>query len=152
MTTRNVFVYDVLKTPQFWLVWWVLCLNVTAGIGVLGQASAMSQEMFRGKVTAVAASGFVGLFSLFNMGGRYAWSTVSDYIGRKNTYFVFFILGTILYALVPRSGEICSVAMFVAFYAVIFSMYGGGFARRNRVVVDGRALVGAGPLHVGAGR
>ena len=145
VTTRNVFVYDALKTPQFWLVWWVLCLNVTAGIGVLGQASAMSQEMFRGKVTAVAASGFVGLFSLFNMGGRYGWSTVSDYIGRKNTYFVFFVLGTVLYAFVPLSGEIGSVAMFVAFYAVIFSMYGGGFATVPAYLRDlfGTRYVGA---------
>src|SRR6059058_584770 len=89
VTTRNVFVYEALKTPQFWLIWWVLCLNVTAGIGVLGQASAMSQEMFRGHITAIAASGFVGLFSLFNMLGRFFWSSSSDYLGRKNTYFVF---------------------------------------------------------------
>src|SRR6202043_635120 len=128
ITTQNVFVYQALKTPQFWLIWWVLCLNVTAGIGVLGQASAMSQEMFKGQVTAVAASGFVGLFSLFNMGGRFVWSSTSDYIGRKNTYFVFFALGTLLYALVPYSGAIHSVALFVFCYAVIFSMYGGGFA------------------------
>src|SRR3954465_6785217 len=89
ITTKNVYVYEALKTPQFWLIWAVLCLNVTAGIGVLGQASAMSQEMFKGQVTAVAASGFVGLFSLFNMAGRFIWSSASDYIGRKNTYFCF---------------------------------------------------------------
>src|SRR5436853_4379020 len=106
ITRNDVYVYDALKTPQFWLIWWVLCLNVTAGIGVLGQASAMSQEMFRGHITAIAASGFVGLFSLFNMLGRFFWSSASDYLGRKNTYFVFFALGTILYALVPHSGEI----------------------------------------------
>jgi MFS family permease len=78
ITMQNVYVYHALKTPQFWLIWWILCLNVTAGIGVLGQASAMSQEMFRGQVTAVAASGFVGLFSLFNMAGRVVWSSTSD--------------------------------------------------------------------------
>ena len=88
ITTSDVYVYDALKTPQFWLIWGVLCLNVTAGIGVLGQASAMSQEMFPGKVTAVAAAGFVGLMSLFNMLGRFFWASTSDYIGRKNTYFV----------------------------------------------------------------
>ena len=98
ITTKNVFVYQALKTPQFWLIWWVLCLNVTAGIGVLGQASAMSQEMFPGKVTVTAAAGFVGLMSLFNMGGRFFWASVSDYIGRKNTYFVFFFLGVLLYS------------------------------------------------------
>ena len=91
-------VYEALKTPQFWLIWWVLCLNVTAGIGVLGQASAMSQEMFPGHVTAVAAAGFVGLMSLFNMAGRFFWASTSDLIGRKNTYFCFFVLGTVLYA------------------------------------------------------
>jgi MFS family permease len=96
ITSHNVFVYDALKTAQFWLVWLVLCLNVTAGIGVLGQASAMSQEVFRGRITALAASGLVGLFSLFNMGGRFFWSSVSDYMGRKNTYFVFFVLGFIV--------------------------------------------------------
>ena len=145
ITTQNVFVYDALKTPQFWLIWWVLCLNVTAGIGVLGQASAMSQEMFKGVVTPVAAAGFVGLFSLFNMGGRFCWSTVSDYIGRKNTYFVFFALGTLLYALVPHSGAIGSVAMFVICYAIIFSMYGGGFATVPAYLRDmfGTRYVGA---------
>src|SRR5579863_731610 len=76
VTTRDVYVYQALKTPQFWLIWWVLCLNVTAGIGVLGQASAMSQEMFPGRVSAVAASGFVGLMSLFNMGGRFFWASL----------------------------------------------------------------------------
>ncbi len=145
VTTRNVFVYEALKTPQFWLIWWVLCLNVTAGIGVLGQASAMSQEMFHGHITAIAASGFVGLFSLFNMLGRFFWSSSSDYLGRKNTYFVFFALGTILYALVPHSGEIGSVALFVFCYAVIFSMYGGGFATVPAYLRDifGTRYVGA---------
>src|SRR5580693_1196353 len=145
ITQNDVFVYDALKTPQFWLIWWVLCLNVTAGIGVLGQASAMSQEMFRGQVTAVAASGFVGLFSLFNMAGRVVWSSTSDYIGRRNTYFVFFALGTVLYALVPYTGAIGSVAMFVLCYAVIFSMYGGGFATVPAYLRDmfGTRYVGA---------
>ena len=145
VTTQNVFVYDALKTPQFWLIWWILCLNVTAGIGVLGQASAMSQEMFRGQITAVAASGLVGLFSLFNMIGRFFWSSTSDYIGRKNTYFVFFALGTVLYALVPYAGAIRSVALFVLCYAVIFSMYGGGFATVPAYLRDmfGTRYVGA---------
>ena len=96
ITSNDVFVYDALKTPQFWLIWWVLCLNVTAGIGVLGQASAMSQEMFPGQITPVAAAGFVGLMSLFNMGGRFFWASTSDYIGRKNTYFCFIVLGFVL--------------------------------------------------------
>jgi MFS family permease len=145
ITTENVFVYEALKTPQFWLIWWVLCLNVTAGIGVLGQASAMSQEMFKGQVTAVAASGFVGLFSLFNMAGRFIWSSTSDYIGRKNTYFCFFALGTALYALVPYTGQIHSVALFVFCYVVIFSMYGGGFATVPAYLRDmfGTRYVGA---------
>jgi MFS family permease len=145
ITSHNVFVYDALKTAQFWLVWLVLCLNVTAGIGVLGQASAMSQEMFRGRITALAASGLVGLFSLFNMGGRFFWSSVSDYIGRQNTYFVFFVLGAVLYLLVPGAGAAGSVAMFVLCYAVIFSMYGGGFATVPAYLRDlfGTRYVGA---------
>src|SRR5690349_7328898 len=128
ITDRDVFVYDALKTPQFWLVWMVLCLNVTAGIGVLGQASAMSQEMFPERVTVTAAAGFVGLMSLFNMGGRFFWASVSDYIGRKSTYFVFFFLGVLLYSLVPQTGALGNVTLFVLCFCVIMSMYGGGFA------------------------
>jgi len=145
VTTQHVYVYDALRTPQFWLIWWILCLNVTAGIGVLGQASAMSQEMFGGRITAVAASGLVGLFSLFNMGGRFAWSSISDYIGRKNTYFLFFALGTLLYALVPYAGSVGSVGLFVLCYAIIFSMYGGGFATVPAYLRDmfGTRYVGA---------
>src|ERR1700733_1490547 len=128
ITKNDVYVYDAIKTPQFWLIWWVLCLNVTAGIGVLGQASAMTQEMFPGKVSVVAAAGFVGLLSLFNMLGRFFWASTSDYIGRKNTYFCFFAIGTVLYALVPWTGQIGSVAAFVLCFVIIISMYGGGFA------------------------
>jgi MFS family permease len=145
ITTQHVFVYQALKTPQFWLIWLVLCLNVTAGIGVLGQASAMSQEMFPGKVTVTAAAGFVGLMSLFNMGGRFFWASVSDFIGRKSTYFVFFFLGVVLYALVPQTGQAGSVALFVLCFCVIISMYGGGFATVPAYLRDmfGTRYVGA---------
>ena len=145
ITTSDVFVYDALKTPQFWCIWVVLCMNVTAGIGVLGQASAMSQEMFPGKVTAVAAAGFVGLLSLFNMLGRFFWASTSDYIGRKNTYFCFFVLGTALYILVPWTGSIGSVTLFVLCFLVILSMYGGGFATVPAYLKDmfGTRYVGA---------
>jgi MFS family permease len=145
ITNRDVYVYQALKTPQFWLIWWVLCLNVTAGIGVLGQASAMSQEMFPGRVTPLAAAGFVGLMSLFNMAGRFFWASTSDFIGRKNTYFTFFVLGAILYAFVPTTGGINSVALFVLAFLVIISMYGGGFATVPAYLKDmfGTRYVGA---------
>ncbi len=128
VTSANVHLDDALKTPQFWLLWGVLCLNVTAGIGVLGQASAMSQEMFPGRITPAAAAGFVGLLSIFNMLGRFFWASTSDYIGRKSTYAIFFLLGVILYAAVPWTGQTGSIFLFVAFYGIILSMYGGGFA------------------------
>ena len=145
VTTKNVFVYEALKTPQFWLIWWVLCLNVTAGIGVLGQASAMSQEMFAGRVTPATAAGFVGLMSLFNMAGRFFWASTSDYIGRKNTYFTFFVLGAVLYAFVPYTGSSGSLVLFVSAYAIIFSMYGGGFSTVPAYLRDmfGTRYVGA---------
>jgi MFS family permease len=128
VTTSHVHVDEALRTPQFYLLWGVLCLNVTAGIGVLGQASAMSQEMFPGQITAAAAAGFVGLLSLFNMLGRFFWASTSDYIGRRNTYMIFFALGMALYAAVPWTGETGSIVLFVLFYCVIMTMYGGGFA------------------------
>jgi MFS family permease len=145
VTANDVYVYQALKTPQFWLIWIVLCMNVTAGIGVLGQASAMSQEMFPGRVTAAAAGGFVGLLSIFNMAGRFFWASTSDYIGRKNTYFIFFALGFVLYALVPYFGANGNLALFVLCFGVILSMYGGGFATVPAYLRDmfGTRYVGA---------
>ena len=145
ITRNDVFVYDSLKTPQFWLIWLILCLNVTAGIGVLGQASAMSQEMFPGRISPIAAAGFVGLMSLFNMGGRFFWASTSDYIGRKNTYFVFMVLGFTLYCLVPYMGAAGSVEGFVLCFLVIISMYGGGFSTVPAYLKDmfGTRYVGA---------
>ncbi|WAR46479.1 L-lactate MFS transporter [Methylomonas rapida] len=136
ITQNHVHIDQALKTPQFYLLWLVLCLNVTAGIGVLGQASVMIQEMFKGSVTPAAAAGFVGLLSLFNMGGRFFWSSASDYLGRKNTYFVFFVVGACLYALIPGMGQVGNVALFVILYALIMSMYGGGFSTIPAYLAD----------------
>jgi MFS family permease len=144
ITRANVHADEAVRTRQFWLLWAVLFLNVTAGIGVLGQASAMIQESFKA-IDARAASGFVGLLSLFNMGGRFAWSSLSDRIGRKATYALYFLLGAGLYALVPQASQLQSVALFVAAYALIMSMYGGGFATIPAYLRDV-----FGTLHVGA--
>lgn len=141
----DVHVDQAIRTPQFWLLWTVLLLNVTAGIGVLGQASPMIQEMFPGTISAGAAAGFVGLLSLANMVGRFGWSSLSDHIGRKRTYMVYFALGAVLYASVPSTGRAGQVVLFVAFYAVIMSMYGGGFATIPAYLRDE-----FGTMHVGA--
>jgi MFS family permease len=114
---------EAIKTRAFWLVWVVLFCNVTAGIGVLGQASPMVQEMF--SATPQAAAGFVGLLSLFNLVGRFFWSSLSDRLGRKRTYAVYLGLGMLLYAALPNAG---AQWLFVACACVILSMYGGGFA------------------------
>ena len=106
VTAANVAVDVAWRTPQFWLLWVVLCMNVSAGIGVIGQASPMIQEIFTGRVTPVAAASFVGLLSLFNMLGRIFWASTSDYIGRRNTYMVFFALGIVLYSSVPTLGHL----------------------------------------------
>ncbi len=147
ISKNDVFVYDAVKTPQFWLIWMVLCLNVTAGIGVLGQASAMSQEMFPGKITPIAAAGFVGLMSLFNMGGRFFWASTSDYIGRKNTYFVFMVLGFILYCTVPLAGSTSNVVLFVCCFLIIISMYGGGFSTVPAYLKDMFGVRYVGAIH-----
>jgi MFS family permease len=145
VTTQHVHVDIAWKTPQFWLLWGVLCMNVTAGIGVLGQASPMIQEMFGSRVTPAAAAGFVGLLSIFNMAGRFFWASTSDYLGRRNTYMVFFLLGIALYALVPTTGQLGSITLFVAAFAIILSMYGGGFATIPAYLRDV-----FGTMHVGA--
>ena len=162
ITKGHVHLSKACKTPQFWLVWAVLCLNVSAGIGILGMASPLLQEVFAGKLIgnnlsfselsavqlgqiAAIAAGFTGLLSLFNIGGRFFWASFSDVIGRKATYFVFFALGFALYGLVPWTGQLGSVALFVAAFCLILSMYGGGFATVPAYLADlfGTQMVGA---------
>jgi MFS family permease len=130
ITSHNVEVNTAFRTPQFWLLWIVLCTNVTAGIGIIEQASPMIQDLFKGAIGPVAAGGFVGLLSLFNMGGRFFWSSLSDDIGRKTTYFIFFSLGAVLYFLLPETGanHWNNIKLFVVIACVLLSMYGGGFA------------------------
>ena len=144
VTTASVPVDLAWRTPQFWLLWGVLCMNVTAGIGVLGQASPMIQEMFTGK-TAAAGAGFVALLSLFNMGGRFFWASISDLLGRRNTYIIFFVLGIVLYSTIPTLGRLGDIGLFVAAFVTILSMYGGGFATIPAYLRD---IFGT--MHVGA--
>jgi MFS family permease len=163
ISEHHVHLDNAHKTPQFWLIWWVLCLNVSAGIGVIGMASPMLQEIFAGKLigmpnlnfgalsveqrTLIAgiAAGFAGLLSLFNIGGRFFWASLSDYIGRKNTYYTFFVLGIALYALAPTFAAIGSKLLFVLGFGIILSMYGGGFATVPAYLADmfGTQFVGA---------
>ncbi|MBX3189448.1 MAG: OFA family MFS transporter [Labilithrix sp.] len=117
---------EAIRTRGFWMVWIVLFANVTAGIGILGQASPMIQEMFG--ESPEAAAGFVGLLSLWNLAGRFAWSSTSDRIGRKPTYAIYLGLGMVLYAAVPTTKHLGSSWLFVVCMCVILSMYGGGFA------------------------
>jgi len=162
MTTQHVHVRTVWGIPQFWLVWMVLCMNVSAGIGVIGMASPMLQEIFAGKLIglelafnqldteqlkaiAAIAAGFTALLSLFNIGGRFVWASFSDKLGRKNTYTVFFILGGLLYASVPTLAAGGQQFLFVAAICIILSMYGGGFSTVPAYLADlfGTRFVGA---------
>jgi MFS family permease len=147
VTAANVAVEVAWRTPQFWLLWVVLCMNVTAGIGVLGVASPMIQEIFTGRVSPAAAASFVGLISLFNMGGRFFWATTSDYIGRRNTYMVFFLLGILLYSTVPTIGQLGSIPLFVGVFCIILSMYGGGFATIPAYLRDMFGTYQVGAIH-----
>jgi MFS family permease len=147
VTTANVAVDTAWRTPQFWLLWVVLCMNVTAGIGVLDQASPMIQEIFARRVSPATAASFVGLISLFNMGGRLFWGTISDYIGRRNTYMVFFLLGILLYSTVPTIGHLGSIPLFVAVFCIILSMYGGGFAAIPAYLRDVFGTYQVGAIH-----
>ncbi|GAA2523728.1 OFA family MFS transporter [Winogradskya humida] len=152
VTTASVSAANAIKTPQFWLLWVVLFCNVTAGIGILEQASPMIQDFFRdgtgGKsaVAVGAAAGFVGLLSLFNMAGRFAWSSTSDVIGRKRIYMVYLGVGMILYALLASVGH-SAVALFVLLAGVILSFYGGGFATIPAYLRDMFGTFQVGAIH-----
>ena len=162
ITTHHVHVTRIWGIPQFWLIWMTLCMNVSAGIGVIGMASPMLQEVFGGiligvpakyaeldktQLAAIAtiAGGFAALLSLFNIGGRFAWATLSDKLGRKLTYVVFFVVGGLLYFSVPSSAAAGNKLLFVAALCVIVSMYGGGFATVPAYLADifGTQMVGA---------
>ena len=145
VTTANVTADEAIKTPQFWLLWAVLCLNVTAGIGILGQASNMCQSMFG--VPKTVGDGFAGFLSIFNMGGRFFWSSTSDYTGRKRVYFIYFLLGAVLYCLVPLAQRMGNVAFFVGVTALIISMYGGGFATIPAYLRDMFGTMQVGAIH-----
>ncbi len=159
----HVHLKDAHKTKQFWLIWWVLCLNVSAGIGVIGMASPMLQEIFGGRLInepdiaftalnetqlqsiALIAAGFTGLLSLFNIVGRIFWASLSDGIGRKATYHTFFLLGIAMYASAPLLAHTGALALFVLAFGIILSMYGGGFATVPAYLADifGTQFVGA---------
>jgi len=162
ITQGHVHVSKVWGIPQFWMVWVVLCMNVSAGIGVIGMASPMLQEVFGGtlmgieakfvdldkaQLTTIAgiAAGFTALLSLFNIGGRFVWASLSDKLGRKLTYIIFFVLGGALYASVPASAMAGNKLLFVAAFCIILSMYGGGFATVPAYLADlfGTQMVGA---------
>ncbi|WP_311222406.1 MULTISPECIES: OFA family MFS transporter [unclassified Acidovorax] len=162
ITQRHVHVKRVWGIPQFWLIWVVLCMNVSAGIGVIGMASPMLQEVFGGgligvpqkfgeldktQLAAIAAvaGGFTALLSLFNIGGRFFWASLSDKFGRKMTYVIFFVLGALMYASIPSSASAGSKLLFVGAFCVILSMYGGGFATVPAYLADlfGTQFVGA---------
>ncbi|MFM7520698.1 MAG: OFA family MFS transporter [Planctomycetota bacterium] len=153
---------EAIRTRQFWLAWLVLCFNVSAGIGVIGMASPMLQEIFGGRLIGIdmplerlaaddaarvagVAAGFTGLLSLFNILGRFVWSALSDRIGRRAVYTIFFTVGIMVYAAVPRLGQAGNVALFCACFCLIVSMYGGGFAAIPAYLAD---LFGSG--HIGA--
>ncbi|WP_428486863.1 OFA family MFS transporter [Rhodopila sp.] len=139
----HVHLSQAARTPQFWLIWVVLLMNVSAGLGVLSVASPMLQELFT--VPAATAAGFVGLLSIFNIGGRFFWAAISDKIGRKMTYFVFFAAGIALYLAAPGAAHASSKAPFVVFCCIILSMYGGGFATLPAYLADvfGTHFIGA---------
>ena len=147
ISDNDVDIDQALKTPQFYQLWLVLCLNVTAGIGVLGVARTMISEIFGSSlpniVDASFAASYVVMISVFNMIGRFIWASASDYIGRRNTYWIFFLLGIALYLSVPYTAQQVSanpaVIWLLYFYAatmLIFTMYGGGFATIPAYLAD----------------
>nr|WP_228533053.1 OFA family MFS transporter [Micromonospora sp. ANENR4] len=150
VTTANVSAANAVRTRSFWLLWVVLFCNVTAGIGILEQASPMIQDFFRDNgtsaVSVAAAGGFVGVLSLFNMAGRFVWSSTSDLIGRKPIYVVYLGVGMVLYLLLALVGQ-TSTALFVLLAAVILSFYGGGFATIPAYLRDMFGTFEVGAIH-----
>lgn len=146
-TPHHVHIDQALKTRQFYQLWLVLCLNVTAGIGILGVAGTMMTEIFGQALPETVTAGFVAMYVAaiggFNMAGRFVWATASDYLGRRNTYWIFFAFGILLYNVIPfaaggaaTDSGVLWLALFCAATFIIFSMYGGGFATIPAYLAD----------------
>lgn len=151
VTKNHVSARNAIRTRQFWLVWVVLFCNVTAGIGILEQAAPMIQDFFRqadgvSLVTGAAAGGFVGVLSIGNMGGRFAWSSTSDVVGRKMIYLVYLGVGALLYVVLALFGS-ASTALFVVLAFVIISFYGGGFSTAPAYLRDLFGTFQVGAIH-----
>ena len=162
-TLNNVHINQAIKTPQFYQLWIVLCFNVSAGIGVIGVAKTMMSEIFGSapagtELASIVTAGFAGTYvlmiSVFNMCGRIIWASLSDYIGRKNTYHCFFVIGTLLYLSIPFTANAVSVdpkimylVMFYAATMIIFTMYGGGFATIPAYLADMFGTMHVGGIH-----
>ena len=156
VTREDVHLNESHKTPQFYLLWLILCLNITAGIGIIGIAKTMATDIFGSTlphiVTPSFAVSYVLMISVFNMGGRFFWASISDYLGRKNTFYCFFGLGTLLYLVIPATAigvginpHVVWLLLFTAATMLAFSIYGGGFATIPAYLADV-----FGTLHVGA--
>jgi MFS family permease len=145
MTDRSLTRNHALKTPQFYLLWGVLFINVTAGIGILAQASPMMQDMFQ--KTPLEAAAVVSLISLFNAGGRFFWASSSDYLGRRNTYIIFFLVQIVLFLLIPGFAAAGNWVIFESALFVIFTMYGGGFATIPAFLADIFGVDNVGAIH-----
>lgn len=158
ISNNHVHIDQALKTPQFYLLWLVLCLNVTAGIGVIGVAKTMMTEIFGTTLPNIVDTGFAATYvlmiSVFNMVGRFLWASTSDYLGRKNTFHCFFILGMLLYISIPFfAGQVSSnpsavwLVLFCIATMVIFTMYGGGFATIPAYLADIFGTLHVGGIH-----
>ena len=158
ITRHHVDIDEALKTPQFYQLWLVLCFNVTAGIGVIGAAKTMISEIFGTTLPQIVDSSFaatyVFMISVFNMIGRFFWASSSDYLGRKNTYCIFFVLGIFLYCSIPYTAQQVSanpsMIWLIYFYAatmIIFTMYGGGFATIPAYLADVFGTKHVGGIH-----
>jgi MFS family permease len=145
ITDRSVSRNDAIRTPQFYLLWAILFINVTAGIGILAQASPMTQDMF-GR-TAADAAVFVSILSVFNASGRFVWASGSDYIGRRNTYTLFFLVQVALFLLIPGMAGRGDWALFQVSLFVVLTMYGGGFATIPAFLADIFGPENVGAIH-----
>ena len=145
ISDRSINRNDALETVQFYLLWGILFINVTAGIGILAQASPMMQDIFQ--KTPLQAAAVVSLISVFNAGGRFFWASCSDYIGRRNTYITFFVVQVILFLLIPGFAGRGDWIAFEAALFVVFTMYGGGFATIPAFLADIFGPENVGAIH-----
>ena len=139
---------EAIRTPQWWMLWAMLCLNISAGLGLISQHSPLAQDVYKktmgllgdltpDQIALVAAAGgtVVAVAAIFNGLGRLFWAKISDNIGRRMVFLIMFSTQAVVYVLIAM-GYVSNYYLFIVVSCYLLACYGGGFATMPAFAAD----------------